>query len=72
MMKKGYANGNIGLRLTHLKARVNELIKSGILKSEIEGKHMNLRKDMLLLSFYLCGINLRSIDCEFIRRYSLF
>ena len=24
MMRKGYANGNIGLRLTHLKARINE------------------------------------------------
>lgn len=92
MVKKGYANGNIGLRLTHLKARVNELIKAGILKSEIhpfaytkiptaepkecdltieefqkirkaeiEGKRMNLGKDMLLLSFYLCGINLKDL-----------
>lgn len=92
MIKKGYANGNIGLRLTHLKARINELIKSGILKqdihpfaytkiptaepkecdltidefrkiqnTEIEGKRMNLGKDMLLLSFYLCGINLKDL-----------
>lgn len=92
MTKKGYANGNIGLRLTHLKARINELIKAGILKTdihpfaytkiptaepkecdltikefqkirntEVEGKRMNLGKDMLLLSFYLCGINLKDL-----------
>lgn len=92
MAKKGYANGNIGLRLTHLKARINELIKAGVLKqdvhpfaytkiptaepkecdltleefqkirnTEIEGKRMNLGKDMLLLSFYLCGINLKDL-----------
>ncbi len=35
MTKKGYANGNIGLRLTHLKARINELIKAGTLKQDI-------------------------------------
>lgn len=92
MIKKGYSNGNIGLRLTHLKARINELIKAGILKqdvhpfaytkiptaepkecdltleefrrirnTEVEGKRMNLGKDMLLLSFYLCGINLKDL-----------
>jgi len=92
MVKKGYANGNIGLRLTHLKARTNELIKAGILRTdihpfaytkiptaepkecdltieefqrirntEVEGKRMNLGKDMLLLSFYLCGINLKDL-----------
>lgn len=92
MIRKGYANGNIGLRLTHLKARINELIKAGILKTkvhpfaytkiptaepkecdltieefqrirntEVEGKRMNLGKDMLLLSFYLCGINLKDL-----------
>lgn len=92
MTKKGYADGNIGLRLTHLKARINELIKAGILKqdvhpfaytkiptaepkecdltikefqkirnTEVEGKRMNLGKDMLLLSFYLCGINLKDL-----------
>lgn len=92
MTKKGYANGNIGLRLTHLKARVNELIKAGVLKqdvhpfaytkiptaepkecdlsidefrrirnTEVDGKRMNLGKDMLLLSFYLCGINLKDL-----------
>ena len=89
MTKKGYANGNIGLRLTHLKARINELIKSGVLKTDVhpfaytkiptaepkecdltieefqkirntvvEGKRMKLGKDMLLLSFYLCEIQL--------------
>lgn len=92
MAKKGYANGNIGLRLTHLKARINELIKAGVLKTEVhpfaytkiptaepkecdltiqefqkirstevEGKRLNLGKDMLLLSFYLCGINLKDL-----------
>lgn len=92
MTKKGYANGNIGLRLTHLKARINELIKAGTLKQDIHpftytkiptaepkecdltieefqrirntkvnGKRMNLGKDMLLLSFYLCGINLKDL-----------
>lgn len=92
MMRKGYANGNIGLRLTHLKARINELIKAGILKqdvhpfaytkiptaepkecdltieefqrirnTELEGKRISLGKDMLLLSFYLCGINLKDL-----------
>lgn len=92
MTKKGYANGNIGLRLTHLKARINDLIRNGTLKSEIhpfaytkiptadpkdcdltiqeflkirnsdiDGKRMNLGKDMLLLSFYLCGINLKDL-----------
>ena len=92
MTKKGYANGNIGLRLTHLKARINELIKSGVLKTDVhpfaytkiptaepkecdltieefqkirntvvEGKRMQLGKDMLLLSFYLCGINLKDL-----------
>ena len=92
MIRKGYANGNIGLRLTHLKARINELIKAGILKqdvhpfaytkiptaepkecdltieefqrirnTELEGKRINLGKDMLLLSFYLCGINLKDL-----------
>lgn len=92
MTKKGYANGNIGLRLTHLKARINELIKTGTLKQDIHpfaytkiptaepkecdltieefqrirntkvnGKRMNLGKDMLLLSFYLCGINLKDL-----------
>lgn len=92
MIKKGYANGNIGLRLTHLKARINELIKTGILKqdvhpfaytkiptaepkecdltieefqrirnTEVNGKRMNLGKDMLLLSFYLCGINSKDL-----------
>lgn len=92
MIKKGYSNGNIGLRLTHLKARINELIKAGTLKqdvhpfaytkiptaepkecdltleefrrirnTEVEGKRMNLGKDMLLLSFYLCGINLKDL-----------
>lgn len=92
MMKKGYANGNIGLRLTHIKARINELIKCGVLKqdihpfaytkiptaepkecdltieefqrirnTELEGKRINLGKDMLLLSFYLCGINLKDL-----------
>lgn len=35
MIRKGYANGNIGLRLTHLKARINELIKAGILKQDV-------------------------------------
>lgn len=35
MERKGYSNGNIGLRLTHLKARINELIKNGVLKTEI-------------------------------------
>lgn len=33
--RKGYSNGNIGLRLTHLKSRINELIKNGVLKTEI-------------------------------------
>ncbi len=92
MGRKGYANGNIGLRLTHLKARINELIKNGAIKTEIhpfaytkiptaepkecdltidefrkiqntevEGKRMNLAKDMILLSFYLCGINLKDL-----------
>ena len=92
MTKNGYANGNIGLRLTHVKARINELIKSGILKldvhpfaytkiptadpkecdltreqfqrirnAELKGKRINLGKDMLLLSFYLCGINLKDL-----------
>lgn len=92
MTKKGYSNGNIGLRLTHLKARINELIKSGVLKTDVhpfaytkiptaepkecdltieefqkirntvvEGKRMQLGKDMLLLSFYLCGINLKDL-----------
>lgn len=92
MTKKGYANGNIGLRLTHLKARINELIKSGVLETDVhpfaytkiptaepkecdltieefqkirntvvEGKRMQLGKDMLLLSFYLCGINLKDL-----------
>ena len=92
MIKKGYANGNIGLRLTHLKARINELIKSGVLKTdvhpfaytkiptaepkecdlsieefqkiqraEVEGKRLNLGRDMFLLSFYLCGINLKDL-----------
>jgi len=92
MIKKGYANGNIGLRLTHLKARINELIKTGVLKTdvhpfvytkiptadpkecdlsieefqkiqraEVEGKRLNLGRDMFLLSFYLCGINLKDL-----------
>lgn len=92
MSRKGYANGNIGLRLTHLKARINELIKIGTLKiephpfaytkiptaepkecdltidefrkiqnTEVEGKRLNLAKDMILLSFYLCGINLKDL-----------
>lgn len=92
MERKGYSNGNIGLRLTHLKARINELIKNGVLKTEIhpfvytkiptaepkecdltidefrkiqntevEGKRINLAKDMILLSFYLCGINLKDL-----------
>ena len=92
MTKKGYANGNIGLRLTHLKARINELIKTGVLladvhpfaytkiptaepkecdlsieefqkiqRTEVEGKRLNLGRDMFLLSFYLCGINLKDL-----------
>ena len=104
MIKKGYANGNIGLRLTHLKARINELIKTGVLKTdvhpfvytkiptadpkecdlsieefqkiqraEVEGKRLNLGRDMFLLSFYLCGINLKdllSVDLSEIGRAS--
>lgn len=94
MTLKGYAKGNIGLRLTHLKARINDLIKLGLLKTDVhpfaytkipaadpkecdlsleefilirdtsvEGKRLNLGKDMLLLSFYLCGINLKDLLC---------
>lgn len=92
MLKKDYSIGGIGLRLSHLKARINELIRDSILKidihpfaytkipsaeakecdmsindfrkianSELEGKKLNLAKDMILLSFYLCGMNLKDI-----------
>ena len=92
MVSKGYADGNIGIRLTHLKARINELIREGVLKIEIHpfayttipsaqpkecdlsiedfrkilhteltGKKLNLARDMFLLSFYLCGINLKDL-----------
>lgn len=92
MVRKGYANGNIGIRLTHLKARINELINNGVLKPDVhpfrntkipsadpkecdltieeflkiknlvsESTRMNLAKDMILLSFYLCGINLKDL-----------
>ena len=92
MIAKGYADGNIGIRLTHLKARINELIKENVLKVDIhpfaytkipsatpkecdlainefrkilnadfKGKELNLAKDMFLLSFYLCGINLKDL-----------
>lgn len=92
MIAKGYANGNIGIRLTHLKARINELIKENVLKVDVhpfaytkipsatpkecdltiddfrkilnanfQGKELNLAKDLFLLSFYLCGINLKDL-----------
>lgn len=92
MIKKGYANGNIGIRLTHLKARINELVKENVLKVEVHpfaytkipsatpkecdlsieelrrilsaefnGKELSLGRDMFLLSFYLCGINLKDL-----------
>lgn len=92
MITKGYANGNIGIRLTHLKARINELIRENVLKTEIHpfvytkipsatpkecdlsiddfrkiintdfrGKELSLGKDLFLLSFYLCGINLKDM-----------
>lgn len=92
MITHGYADGNIGIRLTHLKARINELIRESvlkvevhpfaytkipsatpkecdlsieefkkILKSDFKGKELSLAKDMFLLSFYLCGINLKDL-----------
>lgn len=35
MIAKGYANGNIGIRLTHLKARINELIRESVLRVDV-------------------------------------
>lgn len=35
MINKEYASGNVGIRLTHLKARINELIRDCVLKSDI-------------------------------------
>lgn len=32
-----------------------------IQNTEVEGKRINLAKDMILLSFYLCGINLKDL-----------
>lgn len=92
MIAKKYADGNIGIRLTHLKARINELIKDSVLKFDVhpfaytkipsatpkecdlsieefrkilnvdfQGKELGLAKDMFLLSFYLCGINLKDL-----------
>lgn len=92
MIDKNYADGNIGIRLTHLKARINELIKENVLKvdihpftytkipsaiprecdlsieefrkiinSDFKGKELSLARDMFLLSFYLCGINLKDL-----------
>lgn len=92
MLRNNYSIGGIGLRLSHLKARINELIRDGVLKteihpfaytkipsaeakecdmsigdfrkiasSELDGKKLNLAKDMILLSFYLCGMNLKDI-----------
>ena len=92
MIAKGYADGNIGIRLTHLKARINELIRENVLKTDVhpfaytkipsatpkecdlsienfrkilrsdfQGKELNLAKDLFLLSFYLCGINLKDL-----------
>ena len=92
MIAKGYANGNIGIRLTHLKARVNELIRESVLKIDVhpfaytkipsatpkecdltiddfrkilradfKGKELSLAKNIFLLSFYLCGINLKDL-----------
>ena len=92
MITHEYADGNIGIRLTHLKARINELIRESVLKVEVHpfaytkipsatpkecdlsieefrkilnadftGKELNLARDMFLLSFYLCGINLKDL-----------
>lgn len=92
MIMHGYADGNIGIRLTHLKARINELIRESVLKVEVhpfaytkipsatpkecdlsieefrkilnsdfKGKELSLARDMFLLSFYLCGINLKDL-----------
>lgn len=92
MLKNNHSVGGIGLKLSHLKARINELIRDGVLKidihpfaytkipsaeakecdmsinefrkivsSELEGRKLNLAKDMILLSFYLCGMNLKDM-----------
>lgn len=93
MIKKGYSDGNRQLRLCHIKARVNEAIKYGLLRSDVHpfaytklpksdpkeldisiddfrrilstdlshSKRMTFGRDMLLLSFYLGGVNLADI-----------
>lgn len=92
MIAKGYVNGGIGIRLSHLKARINELIRDNVMKPDVnpfaytkipsatpkecdlsiddfrkilsadfQGKELNLARDMFLLSFYLCGINLKDL-----------
>ncbi|MEG2856307.1 tyrosine-type recombinase/integrase [Bacteroides sp.] len=93
MIKKGYSDGNRQLRLCHVKARVNEAIKYGLLRSDVHpfaytklpksdpkeldinindfrqivshdfshSKRMTFGRDMLLLSFYLGGVNLADI-----------
>ena len=92
LKKRGHTQGGISIRLSHLKARVNELIKTGVLRCDIhpfvytkvpaslvrkcdieledfirlkqystESKGQLFAKDMLMLSFYLGGINFADI-----------
>lgn len=110
MVRKGYAPGNIQMRMTHFKAAINELIDDNSLKYEdhpfkgfkmpqssirlmditpdqfqriknlndFDNSKQKLGRDMFLLSFYLCGINLADLvmcdlsgnELNYIRRKS--
>lgn len=86
---RGYAPGNIGMRLTHFKAALNDLIDRELIRYDMhpfkgikipqsapkytdisradfqrirnlkpDCKRLELGRNMWLLSFYLCGLNL--------------
>lgn len=89
MRARGYASGNIQMRLTHFKAAVNDLIDRELIRYDMhpfkgilipksvpkytdisladfhrirnlkpDCKRLELGRNMWLLSFYLCGLNL--------------
>lgn len=90
MRARGYASGNIQMRLTHFKAAVNDLIDRELIRFDVQHpfrgikipqsapkytdvsradfhrirnlkpdcKRLELGRNMWLLSFYLCGLNL--------------
>lgn len=89
MRARGYASGNIQMRLTHFKAAVNDLIDRELIRYDVhpfrgvkipqaapkytdvsradfqriralvpDCKRLELGRNMWLLSFYLCGLNL--------------